>query len=89
MHHSVLREFELDGFDGRANTRIARREKSDERHHQQTGIEFIGAVELCEGVAARVKAAFSDVVVNSFAKPGPPFAVARQFKLLHGFYRPV
>ena len=65
---TILHEMCFDGFDGTDNASIARWKKSDQRHHQEAGVQMLGAVVLHKGIEFSVEALLANLLVDGLSK---------------------
>ena len=72
-------------FDGAFYTWVTRREKSDQRNHQQTGVELGTPVILHECVSLLVETLMADFVVYLSTHLAPALDGAWQPKVFDGF----
>ena len=61
---AVDHEIALDRFDGASDARVARRQKADQRDHQQTGIEILASIVLYECIALMVETAATHLLMD-------------------------
>ena len=82
-------QLSLDGLDRPPHPRVSRREESDQRDHQQAGIERIGPVVLGERSLRGVESLFAHLVVDLGPDLAPPFDRPLFVMLLDRLDRPV
>ena len=68
---TILEEMGFDCFHRTDHTGIVCGKKSDQRHHQNAGIEILGAVILHERIEAGVEASLTDLAVDRVSKCFP------------------
>jgi len=69
---AVLGQVALDRLDGGTDTVVGGGEEAHERHHEETGVESVGAVVLGEGAHLLVEPFGADLLMDRVTQ-GPPF----------------
>ena len=78
---TVAEQRPLDAFDRAADARIGRRQKTDERNHEQAGVGFFAAVILHEAIVLLAEAALAHFGMNVISHFFPARGIAGQAKL--------
>src|SRR6204780_4344394 len=65
---AILDEMGFDGFHRADYTRIVRRKKAKQRHHQDAGVEMFASVILHKGIHIRIETLPANLLVNGITK---------------------
>src|SRR5579871_2701286 len=89
LNKSIVKQATLNGVHGATHARIVRRQETHERCHQETGIQFPGAVVLHEGPQFGVEAFAAHLLVNGVTQLAPAIDGASAAKALGRLHRTV
>src|SRR5580658_11236670 len=67
-HKTVLHQMGFDGFYRADHACIFWRKKTNQRHHQEAGVEVFGSVILHKGIHIRIEALPADLLMNGTTK---------------------
>ena len=89
IHEAVPQQVLFDSGDGAAHARVGRGEETDQRDHQETGVEEFRAERLDEGADFGVEAVAANAVVDRLAHLAPAVERSFQAELFRRLDRPV
>src|SRR6202034_3612248 len=75
---AIFHKIGFDGLDRAHYSRIARREKADQRHHQNAGVEVFASVILHEGIHVRIKTLAANLLMDRRSKFFPSCDIDRE-----------
>jgi hypothetical protein len=84
---SVEEQLLLDTIDRASNARVGGREKPNERHEQETGVDEVGPVGLHECVDAGIESVLADIGMDLISQRAPAVDRPIELALLGAFHR--
>src|SRR6185437_1129861 len=76
LDQSIAKQFFLNGLHRSLDARIMRRKKTDQRDHQQAGIDLSRSIILRKGVARRIEPLVAYVLMDLLSNPFPAGCIA-------------
>ena len=72
---AIFDEMSFDGFNRPDYTRIVRRKKANQRHHQDASVEVFASVILHKGIHIRIEAPPANLLMNGITKVCPSWYI--------------